>query len=319
MLSFDFEDPTAVSGDGPKELPDLDRLFLIVLQGPSVGASGFVTRQGGFVGRDQGANLPIRDPYVSRCHLNIIFRDGQFVVEDQGSQFGTYVEGEKVGEQRLRDGDRIQISKHTTLRVRYQDRMEAALEEHIRTAAVTDPLTKVANRRSLIQRLEQEFAYSVRQSELLTVLMIDVDNFKGVNDRFGHLEGDTTLMRLVGVIQQTIRKEDHLARYGGDEFVVVSRGISERAGLNLGRRLGSSVRTGRYQALGQVFPLTVSSGVATFRPREPGRPATVAELLARADAAAYASKRAGRDRCTGWSELPAARLASVTSSATTLG
>jgi len=163
-------------------------------------------------------------------------------------------------------------------------------EDSLRETAITDPLTGVANRRCFDQRLMRAVAESTRSGQPLTLLFVDVDQLKSLNDDLGHAAGDAAL-RLVGEsLARTCRSRDLVARWGGDEFVVLALWTTGREGLILSRRIRETLaRLGL--ARGGLAP-TVSIGVAEL---QMGIDRPEALLLA-ADEALYQAKLSGRDR-----------------------
>ncbi|HLQ37407.1 MAG TPA: diguanylate cyclase [Planctomycetota bacterium] len=154
--------------------------------------------------------------------------------------------------------------------------------------ALTDPLTRLFNRTMGIRTLDQEIARSQRGNTPLTVLMVDIDNFKQVNDVYGHLRGDQALRATAEVLRKTVRRTDTLCRYGGEEFVIVLPETPPDDATILAARLFTAVEA---RGSEMQLPLTVSVGMATIRPAD-----TVETLLQRADQALYASKSKGRNR-----------------------
>lgn len=157
---------------------------------------------------------------------------------------------------------------------------------------VTDPLTGLFNRRHFTGRLEEEIGRAVREASSLTVLTVDVDLFKVVNDRFGHAAGDAVLRAVSVVIRRSIRFFDICARMGGDEFVVALRGTEENALLTAERLRGRVAGWRPTEELPAEMKVTVSIGLASLRRDAPD----AKDLLARADRALYAAKLAGRNR-----------------------
>ncbi len=170
--------------------------------------------------------------------------------------------------------------------------MNAQVYEHARRESQVDTLTGTATRRVFEAQLEREHRRSVRHGSPFSVALIDVDKFKQVNDRYGHEAGDSILRRLTEVFRQGIRTTDVLCRYGGDEFVLLmpeTDAIHGRAVVDRLRGSAFSVTTEGGE------PVTISCGVAEWNPAD-GESGT--EVLRRADAALYESKRAGRNRVT---------------------
>jgi len=158
--------------------------------------------------------------------------------------------------------------------------------------ASTDALTGCLNRRALIEKLEQELDRARRYGFPVTILMIDLDRFKAVNDTFGHLVGDAVLRQMGELLRREVRSVDLVARYGGEEFVVLLPNTATDGGASFAERL--RVRVEQYDFSTGLAPLalTVSIGVATF-PAAPGQ--TVDNLLAAADQALYRAKHDGRN------------------------
>jgi diguanylate cyclase (GGDEF)-like protein/PAS domain S-box-containing protein len=160
--------------------------------------------------------------------------------------------------------------------------------------AITDGLTELHNHKYFIDRLAFEMARSSRFGRELSMILIDVDDFKGVNDRFGHTVGDQTLASLAGVIRGAVRKVDLAARYGGEEFVVLLPETGKRKALVSAERLRDAVERASVVPGGTPggWRVTISAGVATF-PADADSPA---DLVLRADRALYEAKAAGKNR-----------------------
>lgn len=169
----------------------------------------------------------------------------------------------------------------------------AEAQEVLHRAAVRDSLTGLLNHRELYRRLDEEVARADRELRPLSVLMVDLDDFKGINDAFGHLRGDAVLREVAMMLERCVREQDVLARYAGDEFGIVLTGTGARAALAIAERIrGGTLSIARAAMLPEAAAVTVSVGVAT---REPGIE-PVADVVERADQALYRAKEAGRDR-----------------------
>lgn len=171
---------------------------------------------------------------------------------------------------------------------------EKAMEEQMLRMVMSDALTGVPNRRAFDQALRNEWRRCTRAVEPLSVLMIDIDNFKSFNDTFGHLVGDAALCSVARALSGTLdRAGDVVARFGGEEFAVVLPGIEAEGALAVAGRLVAAVRQVTVRQAGD-WPLSVSVGVSTWLPGAVTR--KPAELLARADQALYSAKAAGKDQ-----------------------
>jgi len=162
------------------------------------------------------------------------------------------------------------------------------IEEQLREMAITDELTGVYNRHMFSQRLKAETGRSRRYKEPLSILMFDVDLFKGVNDRYGHDVGDIVLKGMVEVTKQTIRDEDMLARWGGEEFMIIMPHTDLAAALSLAERLNRAVAEHEFNIPQHI---TISIGVAELDSAD-----TADTFIKRADKGLYQAKHAGRNR-----------------------
>lgn len=172
---------------------------------------------------------------------------------------------------------------------RYHRELEEA-NDRLRKLAVTDELTGLRNRRAFEERLAMEFSMARRRQRDLAVLLLDVDNFKRINDQWGHAAGDEVLRRLGMILQTTVRLPDLPARYGGEEFVVLLPESGEESALGLARRVMSRVAMEEWDNA----PLTVSIGLASMNDSL----VNGYQLVEMADEALYAAKRAGKNRVT---------------------
>ena len=153
-----------------------------------------------------------------------------------------------------------------------------------------DGLTGLQNRRSLDARLETELARARRNAAALSLLMLDIDNFKEINDRYSHTVGDEVLKRLARLLRGSLRDVDLCARFGGEEFAVVMPDTGLAGAAEVAEKLRAVVEAERWDGLRPELRLTVSLGVASLRPHE-----DAATLVARADAMLYRAKRVGKN------------------------
>ena len=173
---------------------------------------------------------------------------------------------------------------HATQELRYQ---KDAAEQ----AARTDSLTGVASRRAFSEAAEAEMQRALRYRTELSLLMMDLDHFKAVNDTHGHVTGDAVLVSFAQTVLQQVRKVDLVARLGGEEFVVLLPNISAEHATALAERIRQAVADSHLQVDGKPLHFSVSIGVAQFDPRE----LTLTGWLARADTALYRAKAQGRN------------------------
>lgn len=195
----------------------------------------------------------------------------------------------------------VQREANLTLETRVRERTgELQLaNERLEAISLTDGLTQVANRRQLDQRLQAEWSRSLRQRQPLSFLLLDIDHFKAVNDKYGHLVGDDCLVALAAICSGEIQRScDLLARYGGEEFGVLLPSTPESGARQVAERLREAVERAPIHSSAQESSvnLTISVGYASMTPEQDEQPS---ELIRRADEALYAAKKAGRNRTCG--------------------
>jgi two-component system cell cycle response regulator len=168
----------------------------------------------------------------------------------------------------------------------------ALLVEETQRAATTDPLTGIMNRRALIPAVDVEQSRSERHGYPMSLLLLDVDHFKVINDRHGHATGDKVLAALGRLLAKQARKTDLVGRWGGEEFVVVLAGAHEVGARIAAERIRAAVEAMTVlDEKGQRVPLTISIGIACLEMKD-----TVELLIDRADHAMYQAKASGRNR-----------------------
>ncbi len=167
-----------------------------------------------------------------------------------------------------------------------------AYHDQLREASERDGLTRLYNHRYLLETLEREFQRSRRYWRPLSLLMIDLDGFKAINDQLGHPTGDQALIRIAEILSRSIRKVDLVARYGGDEFAVLLPETPRRHAIRIAERILKEIRRHPVLEGEKIFPLSASIGLATFHPGL----LSAGAFLREADQALYCAKREGRNR-----------------------
>ncbi|WP_083499363.1 sensor domain-containing diguanylate cyclase [Thioalkalivibrio nitratireducens] len=166
------------------------------------------------------------------------------------------------------------------------------MTEELRRMSKTDALTGIANRRAIMEALEKEFGGARRLDHLLSVLIMDLDHFKQINDRYGHATGDAVIKEFVQIVAPEIRVSDDFARLGGEEFVIVLPETGLGPARQLAERLCQAVASHAFGGPEAQFQVTVSIGIATIRDHD----SSPEDLLGRADRCLYAAKSEGRNR-----------------------
>jgi two-component system cell cycle response regulator len=248
------------------------------------------------IGKAADSGLAVDDIGVSRHHVRVArSEDGGFYAEDLGSTNGTFRGKDRIGVIALNGGDLLQIGPHLQVRFAIVDSLEVSLYRRLYESSVRDPLTHLFNRQYLDDTLCAETARARRSGGELAILMIDVDCLKSVNDLFGHLAGDRALCTIAARILRVLRVEDMMARYGGDEFVVVAAGTDPAGARHLAQRARRAVEGLHMSARGHEVHITASIGIASLKELDANDDPVVA-LLALADARMYAAKALGRNQ-----------------------
>lgn len=170
----------------------------------------------------------------------------------------------------------------------------ARLYGELEKLAITDGLTGLANHRTFQERLLREISRAERFGQELSLIILDIDHFKLVNDKYGHQVGDQVLRSVGNALQDQLRKMDFVARYGGEEFAVIMPQTRKNEAVHIAERLRESIAQGRYLKAEPNRSITISLGVAEY-PTDATEPSTLVE---KADRALYVSKEQGRDRVT---------------------
>jgi two-component system cell cycle response regulator len=186
-------------------------------------------------------------------------------------------------------------SQELQMRIKVGERI-LLLQEQLRKAALYDALTGLPNRRAVIDGLEGEFARSERSGESFAIALLDLDHFKEVNDRYGHLTGDSVLAESARRIRSAVRSYDLVGRYGGEEFLLVFPGLKGDDALRICERVCSVIEKKPFfpapqQGSGTPFTVTASLGICEWNPSSSGPD----EMLMGADQALYRAKRKGRN------------------------
>lgn len=274
-----------------------DQAYLIVLAGSMMGEMYKIGRERTVIGRGQRADIRLVDDGISREHCEIVIENDKLVLRDLGSTNGTYCKGVRVTRHELVDGDKVLVGSNTVLKFTYHDKLDETFQRQMLESALRDDLTKAFNKKYFMDRVESEFAYSLRHNVPLTLIAFDLDHFKSINDTYGHPAGDYVLSEVSGVVHASIRVEDVFARVGGEEFSVLCRGTDGIQGYTVSERLRSAVHTKTFTWDGRVIPVTMSVGVATV-PDASIRDAM--EFIAATDQVLYEAKRGGRNRVCVW-------------------
>ncbi|MFZ5863152.1 MAG: diguanylate cyclase [Nitrospirota bacterium] len=265
---------------------------LVVIAGLSIGEKIALSKDRMVIGRHTDSDICFDDALVSRQHAEILTRpDGTAVLRDLDSRNGTLCNDQRITERVLRDGDVMWIGR-SVLKYLAPDSAESMYVSVMADRARLDGLTGLVNRRTFQEYLERLVARCRNLHEPMSVVLIDVDHFKRVNDTWGHLAGDAVLKELAGLLKTTVRPTDLLARYGGEELGLVVPYTTAVEALVVAERMRTTVATHEFTFDGHPIPVTISLGVADLLDHIERAEA----LLQSADQALYAAKQTGRNR-----------------------
>lgn len=270
-----------------------DRHLLVRVKGAELGRVSRLPPEPFRVGRSQDCELWLGDDGVSRKHARILQEGNAYLIEDTESANGTFVQGQRVSRQLLRDGDVVQFGPTALFRYTVTDESQEALLQQLYDASVTDALTGAHNREHFDTQLRSELSYARRHKTDVSLAFFDVDHFKKVNDTYGHQAGDAVLVALARAIGGMVRNEDVFARYGGEEFALILRGIDGAGASRVGERLRERIEALRVPYEAQVLTVTVSVGCSSAAELEDKTPEA---LVSAADRRLYVAKHAGRNR-----------------------
>ena len=274
---------------------DSKQPYILFQQGPLFGKMVLLETGSIVLGRSEEADITIHDEGISRKHVQLTFRDGRTFARDLKSTNGTYVNGQRITECELHHEDKIQISSSTLMKYIYADKLDESTQQELYNMGHQDPLTNAYNKRHFLDRLKGEFSFARRKETPLSLVMLDIDHFKTVNDNHGHPAGDFVLMQLAQLAHSILREEDLFCRYGGEEFAIVLKGTDAEGAKMLADRLRQLVAEHDFLFNGTKIPVTISLGVATLS-RDKHR--DYAALIKAADDCLYQSKNSGRNRVT---------------------
>lgn len=273
---------------------------LTCLAGTSVGQTVKIEAAALVLGRGPEAGLRIADDGVSRQHCRLSRNAaGEVLVEDLGSTNGTFIDGQRHSRHILREGDKLQVGA-TTFALRFHDHIDEEFQRRQYEQATRDQLTGCYNKNYLLEQLPVALALAQRHQHRLCLLVLDLDHFKKINDTRGHLAGDKVLAAVGRKLSECLRRTDVIARFGGEEFVVVLPETDVPQATLVADKLRRAVAELAIDVGGAAQAVTVSIGVAGMN--EGSGSGTAESVLAAADGHLYRAKQGGRNRVCSTSE-----------------
>jgi two-component system cell cycle response regulator len=244
------------------------------------------------IGRGASNHIVVSSDAVSRQHAQLERRGTDFVVSDLNSTNGTFINNERKrpSSSRLNRGDQIRVGD-TVFKFLSGSDIEGQYHAVIGHMAVTDGLTNLFNRKHLDTQLAEEIQRAHRHSRELSVLMLDIDHFKTINDVHGHLAGDRVISGLAHLLRQRLRSDDKLGRYGGEEFCAILPETGLERAATIAETLRTMVATHPFPVDAQRLTVTVSIGVAALQPQMQS-----SDIYRAADEMLYRAKSEGRNK-----------------------
>ena len=280
-----------VLSPGP-DRPEQNSACLVVIHGEGLGKRVDIVAEPIVIGRTHEADLRIAHASVSRRHCEVWRTGNECHLRDLGATNRTRVNDRAVETMTLVDGDHITIGE-SILKFIGEGSVEARYHEEVYQVATHDALTQLYNRRHFSEILDKEISRSLRRDRPLTLCIIDVDLFKPINDRYGHIAGDSVLRQLGEIMRVHVRGDDVAARIGGEEFAVLLPEADIDAAGTFAERLRHAVESTSFKITDVIAQaMTVSIGVASIAAGREDR----SKLMGAADAALYTAKQNGRNR-----------------------
>nr|WP_282452719.1 GGDEF domain-containing protein [Lysobacter sp. CAU 1642] len=262
---------------------------MVVVAGPQIGAR-FELDDAAIIGREGEVDIRLGEPSVSRRHCHVFRKRGGYWVTDLGATNPTRVNGMQVKASPLLEGDLLTVGD-LMLKLLGPKSPENAMVAALHDQATKDQLTGLANRRYFRAEMEKAFSAARGLGEV-GLVVLDVDHFKHINDRFGHPAGDRVLAAVGGVLRRHAPPPALPGRIGGEEFAVLLPGHGKERAVKVAETLREALQAQTLDEQGEPIPVTASFGVTCLEPGD----AAADELYSRADGALYEAKRAGRNR-----------------------
>jgi two-component system cell cycle response regulator len=264
---------------------------VVVLAGAKIGQHVVLSERVTEIGRSPRCGLQLDVSSVSRVHAHLEWDGQQHLIVDDGSTNGTYVDQARITRHALRDGDRFECG-NVLLKYIASGNIEGAYHQELQRLATHDGLTGVVNKAYFNDQLQDAVALTRATPTPITLLVLDLDHFKRVNDDYGHPAGDAALRKTAEIVQGNVSDGQLFGRVGGEEFAVMCPGQELEDGKQLAELIRSTVEGTRYVFDGREIPVTTSVGVAA-RPAQSDESAEA--LFSRADARLYEAKSSGRN------------------------
>ncbi|MFH0900184.1 MAG: GGDEF domain-containing protein [Pseudomonadota bacterium] len=268
---------------------------LLVVQGADVDIGTHVVCDRPItLGRDPDVELPLRDGSISRRHCRVAREgeDGPYLLSDLGSTNGTRVNGSPIAQPvALAESDKVFLGT-TVVRFTFADELDVEYHTRLETMVTTDPLTGLMSKR----RFDGEYSVAVQKARAegipISVLVMDMDGLKQINDTHGHEMGGYAIIEAAGVIRTVVDERGFACRFGGDEFMAFLPGYDKQTAFQIAEEIRDGIATHRFEKASIRVEPTISLGVSTL----PEDGETTDDLFRAADRALYRAKAGGKNR-----------------------
>jgi diguanylate cyclase (GGDEF)-like protein len=295
-----LNDQQTIAVDGPVDLYDgipSAPPALVVVYGGQLGKAFYLQDTMQIIGRSGSCDIQLPEDSVSRRHARVTVSGHLVTVDDLGATNGLFVNGHRVTRAELQNGDRLHLGE-TVLKYLSPNNAESKFHEDIYRLMTVDDLTQAFNRAYFQESLKRELSRALRYARSLSLALLDIDQFKEINDTHGHPAGDDILKAFVALVKGHIRQSDLLARYGGDEFAVILPEADADAARKFCEKLRALVAAYPFRCGETQAEVTTSIGLQSYNPAYGELSAD--QLVAAADKQLYDAKKAGRNRiCSG--------------------
>jgi diguanylate cyclase (GGDEF)-like protein len=245
------------------------------------------------IGRDESNDFPINDIKISKFHCEIKIENSEKTpnigLMDLNSTNGTYVNGQLIENTLLKSGDKIELGD-VIIRYTLNDDIEEKYHSKLYDFATTDALTGLNNKRFIMNEIKNQIRISKRNKRKLSLMIIDIDDFKKLNDTYGHIAGDLFLKKTAFNLNQLLREQDIAGRFGGEEFIILLPETGIDGAVVLAERIRKSIEVSEILFEKKSIKTTISIGIAEFNNEKPG------ELVNNADKELYKAKNSGKNR-----------------------
>jgi two-component system cell cycle response regulator len=216
------------------------------------------------IGRGADTDMQIVDARISRRHAKIsVDSKGASVLEDLRSSNGTFLNSIRIQQQKLKEGDHLQLGSGTVLKFFYQDKVEQEVQQELADRAMKDRLTDIYTEQYLLDRIGSEYAYALRHKTDLALLMFEVDDFKNIKGNHGASACELVFKELASLVKKALRAEDVFARYSKIALAILTRGIPDAGALVVAQRLRRAIKAHSFVFQQTRIPVTISIGMAT--------------------------------------------------------